>query len=362
MKNGNLGPVMTGATGFRMAVYVAVGSRGVCVPRGKLRSDLEVVDGKYEVRARVEPATELALVKAVSGDCVEMTPELRGVLDEIGFESCRTLKSDVVALKRRCAQNTAAVGAMRADLENLRAQIARIREFDRVLKAGELEMARDIEASAAKTKEELAALRAEILVLRGQAAGGRQMSGSRSMPDIAENDVPQGSEFPYKGNAFDGIIAHLTEEFGGNVVEQEVVQITARDGSGMKYIVEFSDYESNYCSKNVPEPWFCIDFEKRSVYVTNYTFRTYAFGGKNYFHPKSWVVEASMDGKQWMTIDTRVDNQDLNGASKTKTFSIPRDRVHRARYVRVRSTGPNHNGKNHLVCAGFEVFGTLCEP
>ena len=353
---------MTGATGYRMDVYVVAGSRGVCVPTGKLKSDLKIVDGKYEVRGHMGPATEQALVKALSGECVEMTDELRGVLDEIGFESCITLKSDVESLKRRCGENAAAAGAMRAELETLKAQLARIREFDRALKTGELEMARDIEASAAKTKEELAALRAEIVLLRGQSAGGRQMPVSRSMPEIPDNDVPQGSEFPYKGNAFDGIIAHLTEEFGGNVVEQEVVKITARDGSGMKYIVEFSDYESNYCSKNVPEPWFCIDFEKRSVYVTNYTFRTYAFGGKNYFHPKSWVVETSMDEKEWVTIDTRVENQDLNGASKTKTFSISRDRVHRARYIRVRSTGPNHNGKNHLVCAGFEVFGTLCEP
>ena len=355
-------PVMTGARRLSMQVAVSFGARTVAVPRQKLRPTIPTTTNNYTLKTSLSPEAEVSLEHILSGGRAEITDELRTALAELGFESMSTLQSQVTSLKQRTQANQLALEKIKIELATLRSQTAKLGNYETELQKRELRISEEIESTAFYARQELSVLKTEIMDLRGQAVGrGRSVSLSRSMPDITEDDAPQGVEFPFKGNPFNGIIAHLTDEFGGNVVEQEVVNVTARDGSGMKYIVELEDPESNYCSKNIADGWFCLDFLKRSVIVTNYTFRTYAFGGKNYFHPKSWVVEVSTDEKNWTTIDQRVDNQDLNGESRVKTFPVAKDRIQKCRYVRVRSTGPNHNGKNHLVCSGFEVFGFLCE-
>lgn len=352
---------MTGARRLSMQVAVSFGARTVALPRQKLRRTIPTTTNNYTLKTSLSPEAEVALEQILSGGRAEITDELRTALNELGFENMSTLKSQVTSLKQRNQANQLALEKIKTELATLRSQTAKLGNYETELQRTELRISEEIESTAFYARQELSVLKTEIMDLRGQAVGrGRSVSFSRSMPDITE-DAPEGVEFAFKGNPFSGIIAHLTDEFGGNVVEQEVVNVTARDGSGMKYIVELEDSESNYCSKNIADAWFCLDFLKRAVIVTNYTFRTYAFGGKNYFHPKSWVVEGSMDEKHWNTIDQRIDNQDLNGESRVKTFPVAKDRIQKCRYVRVRSIGPNHNGKNHLVCSGFELFGFLCE-
>jgi hypothetical protein len=52
--------------------------------------------------------------------------------------------------------------------------------------------------------------------------------------------------------------------------------------------------------------------------VTHYTIRT----GNELCHPKSWVVEVSVDGENWAEIDHKENFNELNGKSRTRIFQV----------------------------------------
>jgi hypothetical protein len=78
---------------------------------------------------------------------------------------------------------------------------------------------------------------------------------------------------------------------------------------------------------------------------------------------KSWVVESSLDGGNWIEIDRNTDNSAFTRseweAAKRATFTVS----NRAggRFIRLTMTGENHGGNNRLSVYGFELFGTLVE-
>ena len=80
-------------------------------------------------------------------------------------------------------------------------------------------------------------------------------------------------------------------------------------------------------------------------------------------HPKSWVLEVSNDGSEgsWKAVDSREDNNDLNGKFVTRNFWLGTPQSGAFRFVRLRLTGKNHQGLGQLVICALELFGTLCE-
>jgi hypothetical protein len=93
--------------------------------------------------------------------------------------------------------------------------------------------------------------------------------------------------------------------------------------------------------------------------LTHYAIRSYHQGDVNSFHPKSWLVETSVDGSNWTEADSREDNSDLNAKNVTRVFAVSRSDV--CQYVRLVNVGTNHEpkGSDQLVISGFEVFGQL---
>jgi hypothetical protein len=69
------------------------------------------------------------------------------------------------------------------------------------------------------------------------------------------------------------------------------------------------------------------------------------------------VVEGSDDGASCTEIDRRENNSDLNGKLTVKTFAVSQSGSFGR--IRLRQTGPNHRGNNHLVLNSFEVFGAV---
>jgi hypothetical protein len=171
-------------------------------------------------------------------------------------------------------------------------------------------------------------------------------------------------EFAASLSALNGIVARLTNLCGGNVHHHNVVSITASSCICHEYgpyrAADLAS-DSHFESKDLPDSWICYDFKKMMVKPSSYTIRTWASNwGKGYQHPKSWVLEGSMDGQSWIELDTRAANDDLNDANITQTFSVSRsDEV---QMIRLRLTGPNHHGSHELVITAFEIFGSLIEP
>ena len=175
---------------------------------------------------------------------------------------------------------------------------------------------------------------------------------------------PPDIEFDYNGSKpLKGIIAHLTHECGGNIHDNGVVNVTASSFNDASYhpknVVDLRK-DSYYYSKYEQDTWICLDFKDKSVIPKSYSLRT-CNNGPGGCHLKSWVFEASNDGKTWTTVDRRDNNYDLNDRHVTRNFGVSHGTSERFRFIRLRQTGQNHRGDFCVILTALEVFGVLCE-
>ena len=171
--------------------------------------------------------------------------------------------------------------------------------------------------------------------------------------------APTRHDFVYNSSApLQGIIAHLTERFAGNVDDKGIVEVTASSVYASNYerknAVDLGT-DSQFSSKNEPNSWIRYDFKERRVAPTSYSVRTHS--GSEY--PKSWVFEASNDGKNWTVLDCR-DNNDLKGAHVTRNFTIS-STGENFQFIQFRQTGKNHGNNDYLHVTSLEIFGILSE-
>jgi uncharacterized protein (TIGR02452 family) len=162
-------------------------------------------------------------------------------------------------------------------------------------------------------------------------------------------------------NPFEGIFSFLTRRSGGNVSELQIVAITA-SGTYKEYspknVVDF-DKQSCYNSRDMQDSWISFDFQNMIVTPTHYSIMSGFYDRAA--NLRNWVIEGSMDGDQWVVLDDRRDNTDLNGTNKGRTFQMAT--VSKVRIVRLRQTGRGHHPgfPRVFVISAFELFGTLIE-
>lgn len=155
----------------------------------------------------------------------------------------------------------------------------------------------------------------------------------------------------------DGVIAALTRECGGNVHEKGIVNVTASSVNydyEPKHAVDLGT-DSEFCSDDKKNSWICYDFKDRRVIPTGYSVRSWSQSSGGY-HPKNWVMEAS-NGKSWMTIDRRGNNDQLNGNMVIVKFNIAPVPRTGFRFFRLRLIGKNHDDNDILALSALEIFG-----
>jgi hypothetical protein len=160
---------------------------------------------------------------------------------------------------------------------------------------------------------------------------------------------------------FTGIINHLTAECHGNVHVHGVVKITASSDYSQSYTAaNAADFAANseWLSQGGENQWFCYDFQERRVDVTNYSIQSAdVSGGSPRNFPAAWVLEASVDGSEWIVLDEQTGNSDLKGQSKIASFTTTSRRI--AQFIRIRQTRPNHNNQHYFGFRALELFGGL---
>jgi hypothetical protein len=144
-----------------------------------------------------------------------------------------------------------------------------------------------------------------------------------------------------------GIIGHPIEE-NPDYAPLNVADLEARD--------------SHFWSKNQPNEFITYDFKEMTVLAKQYAIRSTSEGAKGHHHLKSWVVEVSEDGEEWVEVDRRVDDQNLNGRAAVAVFVIAVPVV--GRFIRLRQIDVNHcdnpmGAVNSLVLSAWEIFGDL---
>jgi hypothetical protein len=81
---------------------------------------------------------------------------------------------------------------------------------------------------------------------------------------------------------------------------------------------------------------------------------------------RSWIVEGSVDGRNWTQIDQETNNRhfDLTAWDYSPGAGLGAFRVSNSagfRFIRLMQTGKNHYGNDTLSLHVVEFFGTLCE-
>jgi hypothetical protein len=156
-----------------------------------------------------------------------------------------------------------------------------------------------------------------------------------------------------------GIIAFLTAKHGQNVHDSGEVVVSAESpydndpDYAPKNAADLADVNSRFFSAFGPNQSITYEFKNARVKPTHYTLRSGQFG----CDLKDWVIEGSDDGREWKVIDSRVDNEDLEGENAIGTFEI--GAPEEMRFVRLRQTGPGHDGSTQITITAFELFGDL---
>jgi hypothetical protein len=187
----------------------------------------------------------------------------------------------------------------------------------------------------------------------------RRHSLSNSHQKRQDHDVFQ-SFIARDGFPLEGIISFLTEKRGGNLQEKGAVEVSASgtewSDCPLKHILDFKSISKGFATDSVTNSWIRIDFLNYQINPTHYSIRTRTdWDG---CHPRSWVIEGSDDsGRNWIELDRQSQNCELNGLGVVRTFSIVNNST--VRSIRIRQTGVDSNGYNHLVLKCIEFFGNL---
>jgi hypothetical protein len=159
-----------------------------------------------------------------------------------------------------------------------------------------------------------------------------------------------------------GIISYLTKKCDGHVGDLGVISISASSLNSpqsypLRNVADFENHTYFYTS-DTPNSWICYDFKDRNIKPTHYTLRSRRDASGN--HLRFWTLKGSRDGSEWIELDRRENNTELNSQGAIATFPISRsDEAH---MIRLRQLGKNSNNYDHLVVSAIEVFGVLMEP
>jgi hypothetical protein len=106
---------------------------------------------------------------------------------------------------------------------------------------------------------------------------------------------------------------------------------------------------------NSPNQWLCYDFKDRKIEPTHYSIHAHS----NNFYLRHWVLEGSLDGSKWDAVDQHMNDTTTNTEHPIGTFKISKSIAYQ--YIRLRQTGKNATGDDHLILFAFEIFGRLIE-
>lgn len=172
---------------------------------------------------------------------------------------------------------------------------------------------------------------------------------------------------------FDGIFNLLSKKIGGsaNLHEANIIDIQA-SSSTVKSPSLLCDANSvwYWSSNNDQRQWVKFDFKKIMIKVTHYSIQTILRNPQS-THLKNWILEGTNakgftsqqvqkddPAIKWETLDQRTNDTNLNGLSKIYTYEVKSSNKF-FRYIRLKTTGPNHYGNYILALRRIEFFGTI---
>jgi hypothetical protein len=79
----------------------------------------------------------------------------------------------------------------------------------------------------------------------------------------------------------------------------------------------------------------------------------------NDYYLRSWIVEGSLDGSNWLILDRHENNDEMTSAHPIGIFTVSQS--YKSRVIRLHQIGQNAEGNDYLILYAYELFGQLIE-
>lgn len=149
-----------------------------------------------------------------------------------------------------------------------------------------------------------------------------------------------------------------------NPGQYSLVTVTSSDGKQLPYgkledILSRDSVSVNCHTKDNKKAWFAIDL---GVYIipTAYTLRHARGYGRSAL--RHWLLQASKDSVNWVTLVTHSDDRSLSEPGSTCTWPVDcaADETQGFRHIRIQQNGRNASNQTHyLSLSGFEIYGRV---
>jgi hypothetical protein len=150
-----------------------------------------------------------------------------------------------------------------------------------------------------------------------------------------------------------GIISYLTQKYGGNVHEKQIIQISSKSFAPEPWLhlrsVATLVLLLGFASEPGPDQWVCWDFHELRICPTQYAVDPWELN--------SWVVESSLDGEYWTEIDRRIDQHCPRRGIASFEIADPLE----ARFIRLSIVPSLDHPDATLQLRRVEFFGTVFE-
>ena len=185
-----------------------------------------------------------------------------------------------------------------------------------------------------------------------------QSPSTKNIQDEKTDTIEERSIFS-ESDPLNGFFNKLRAKCGGNPHTKGQVVITASSSLANNpwQVIDYG-WTSHWVTKNEPDQWIKFDFLTGKFHIYSYTLKTYNYvAGGN--HLRSWVIEGSSNGNDWLELDRRHGLNDLNDRYKVKNFSCKNPGAFR--YIRLKQIGKSHCDSYNLALTNIEFFGILKE-
>ncbi|XP_073986001.1 ubiquitin fusion-degradation 4-like isoform X6 [Rhodnius prolixus] len=147
-----------------------------------------------------------------------------------------------------------------------------------------------------------------------------------------------------------------------NPAQYGLVVVTSSDGRNLPYgrleDILSRDMSALNCHTNDDKrAWFSIDLGLWVV-PSCYTLRHARGYGRSAL--RTWLLQGSKDGVNWVTLYTHVDDCSLNDPGSCASWPLEGNNEEPIRHVRIQQMGKNASGQTHyLSLSGFEIYGMV---
>ncbi|OHT03139.1 hypothetical protein TRFO_06799 [Tritrichomonas foetus] len=168
---------------------------------------------------------------------------------------------------------------------------------------------------------------------------------------------------PQYGHEFEGIFNYLNKECSGNCATKKLIHVrcSSLKSTSPEFLFDYKTLSSDkfWSLNNENDGYLQIDFKKRKINLSHYSFHTPNNQYSNILSPKNWEIKGSNDKIHWDILDSRKYDPHLNRHNTFYCYECTYKNRKNYQYIRFYQRGVNHGDDYDTHLSGIEFFGKL---